>query len=70
MMKDMERNKKPKLKITPKKYVCETSVISVRMPKDMIKDLDKTAEITGRTRNEVMLMCMEYALKNLEITEE
>jgi predicted DNA-binding protein len=60
--------KKPKLKISPKKYIGETSVISMRLPKDMIKDLDNTAEVTGRTRNEIMLMCLEYALKNMEIT--
>ena len=50
-----------------KKYKGDTTVISVRMPKDMIADLDKVAESTGRTRNELMLMCMEFALNNLEI---
>lgn len=45
-------------------------MISVRMPKDMIADLDKVAESTGRTRNELMLMCLEYALKNMEVTFE
>lgn len=59
---------KPKLTISPKKYVGETSVISSRLPKDMIKDLDSVAEKTGRTRNEIMLMCLEYALTNMEIT--
>ena len=57
----------PKLIIPPKKYKGETTVISVRMPKDRIADLDKVAESTGRTRNELMLMCMEFALNNLEI---
>lgn len=61
-------SEKPKLKITPKKYTGETSVISMRLPKTMIKDLDNTAEMTGRTRNEIMLICIEYALKNMEIT--
>lgn len=59
---------KPKLKISQKKYTGETSVISMRLPKDMLKDLDNTAEMTGRTRNEIMLMCLEYALTNMEIT--
>ena len=40
----------------------------MRLPKDMLKDLDNTAEMTGRTRNEIMLMCLEYALTNMEIT--
>ena len=57
----------PKRIIPQKKYKSETTVISVRMPKDMIADLDKVAESTGRTRNELMLMCMEFALNNLEI---
>ncbi len=57
----------PKLIIPPKKYKGETTVVSVRMPKNMIADLDKVAKITGRTRNEIMLMCLEYALKNLEV---
>lgn len=62
------KSEKPKLKISPKKYTGETSVISMRLPKTMIKDLDNTAEMTGRTRNEILLICVEYALKNMEIT--
>ena len=60
----------PKLIIPPKKYKGETTVISVRMPKDMIADLDKVADVTGRTRNELMLMCMEFALNNIEMSQE
>ena len=66
----MTEHEKPKLKITPKTYTGETSVISARLPKDMIADLDNTARLTGRTRNEIMLMCLEYALKNMEVTFE
>ena len=66
----MSEQEKPKLKITPKKYTAETTVISARLPKDMIADLDKVAKMTGRTRNEIMLMCLEYALKNMEVTFE
>ena len=53
----------PKLAITPKKYTGETSVISMRIPKDIVKDLDAMAECTGRTRNELMSLCLEFALK-------
>ncbi len=66
----MDENKKPKLKISQKKYIGETSVISARLPKDMIKDMDKVAAMTGRTRNEIMTICLEYALKNMEVTFE
>ncbi len=66
----MPEKEKPKLKITPKAYTGETAVISARLPKVMIADLDKVANVTGRTRNEIMLMCLEYALKNMEVTFE
>lgn len=60
---------KPKLQITPKRYSGESTVISMRMPKDMVLELDKIAEATGRTRNEIMMLCLEYAIDNMEITE-
>jgi len=66
----MSEQEKPKLIITPKAYTGDTSVISARLPKDMIADLDKAAKMTGRTRNEIMQMCLEYALKNMEVTFE
>lgn len=47
----------------------KTSVVSARLPDDMIKDLDEVAKRTGRTRNELMQMCIDFALKNLEISE-
>ena len=58
---------KPKLQIAPKKYSGESSVISMRLPKDMLRDIDAVAEETGRTRNEIMLLSMEFALDNMEI---
>ena len=63
----MDESNPPKLIIPPKPYTAETTVISARLPKDMIADLDKVAKMTGRTRNEIMLMCLEFALKNLEV---
>lgn len=62
----MEKEK-PKLQITSKKYTGESSVISLRLPKDMLKDIDEIAKITGRTRNEILTMSLEYAMKNMEI---
>ena len=66
----MEEQYKPKLKISQKKYTGETSVISARLPKEMINDIDKVAVTTGRTRNEIMTICLEYALKNMEIISD
>lgn len=60
---------KPKLQISPKKYIGESTVVSVRMPKDMVADLDRIAEITGRTRNEIMTLCLEFAITHMEVTE-
>ena len=46
---------KPKLQIIPKRYKEETTVISMRAPKDMVADLDKIAEQTGRSRTDFLL---------------
>ncbi len=55
-----------KLIIQPHKYSGETSVVSVRLPKDMLADIDSVAEKTGRTRSEIIVLSMEYALENIE----
>lgn len=59
----------PKFQITPKKYTGETSVVSMRLPKDMLRDIDAIAAKLGRTRNEFMSMCLEFAMDHLEIEE-
>ena len=55
----------PELLLSKKKYVGESTVISTRMPKDMLKDIDALAKETGRTRNEVVQICLEFALKHI-----
>ena len=59
----------PVLRITPKKYSGETTIVSMRMAKDMLKDLDQIADASGRTRNEILNLCLEFALHLMEITE-
>ena len=56
-----------KLVISSKKYTGETSVVSARLPIDLIKKLDEICEITGRTKNEVIQMCLEFSVENIEI---
>lgn len=56
-----------KLVISAKKYVGETAVVSARLPNDLINRLDEICEATGRTRNEVIQMCLEFAIDNIEI---
>ena len=59
-----------KLVIPKKKYRGETAVVSARLPKMMIEDIDKEAERTGYNRNEIISICLEYALGNLQEGEE
>lgn len=54
--------------IRQKKYLGETAVISMRLPKDMLKDIDEAARISGRTRNEILSMGLEFALNHMTIT--
>ena len=59
-----------KLVIRPHKFGGETTVISLRLPKEMLSVIDQVATDTGRTRNEILVMSMEYALDNMEINEK
>ena len=59
----------PELKITPKKYVEESAVISARLPKDMLRELDDVALKTGRSRNEILTLSLEFALKHMNVEE-
>lgn len=54
--------------VNPKKSPYgKTTVVSTRLPDHLVRQLDKVAKATGRTRNELLVMCVEYALDNLEI---
>ncbi len=59
-----------KFVISPKRYKEESQVFSVRMPKDMLRDVDAVAQKTGRKRNEILLKCIEFTLTHLEIAEK
>ena len=59
-----------KLIIQPKKYREATAVVSARLPKDLIADLDSAASETGYNRNEIIALCLEYALENMEKGEK
>ena len=59
-----------KLVIPQKKYKGETSVVSARLPVEMIKTLDQIAENTGRNRNEIITLCLEFAVDNLTIDKD
>ena len=42
---------------------------SVRIRDETVKELDSIAEQTGRTRNELVNLFLEYSIKNCEIEE-
>lgn len=58
-----------KLIIKPHRYGGETAVISLRLPKEMLTVIDQVATDTGRTRNEILMLSMEFALENMEIND-
>ena len=48
----------------------KTSVVSTRLPDTVIEELDAIAQKTGRSRNELIQMCIDFALENLEISDD
>lgn len=61
---------RPILRIAPKKYSGETTIVSMRLAKELLKDIDGVAGATGRTRNEIMTMSLEFALAHMEVEEK
>lgn len=58
---------KPVLRITPKKYSGETTVVSMRMAKGLLKEIDRIADITGYSRNEILNTSLEFALNHMDV---
>ena len=56
-----------KLIISSRKFRGNSSVVSLRLPTELIQSLDEIAEKTGRTRNEIIQKYIEFSLENLEI---
>ena len=48
----------------------KTSVVSTRLPDTVIEELDAIAQKTGRSRNELIQMCIDFALENLKIMDD
>ena len=55
------------MKFVPKSG--EKEVISFRIPKDLLGNIDKIANDNSLSRNEFMVQCLEFALDNLEEDE-
>lgn len=58
------------LRVEPKKYTGESTVVSMRMPRDMVKEIDGIAAMTGYTRTELMMLCLEFSLQHMEIVQK
>ncbi len=56
-----------KLIIQPQRYSGDTTVISLRLPKKMLNEIDLVVEKTGKSRNEILQMFLEFSLENLQI---
>lgn len=56
-----------KLVIPTKKYRGDSTVVSVRLPNDLIARLDEIAVSTGRSRNELIQTCLEFSVENIVI---
>jgi hypothetical protein len=59
--------KEKALVIREKRYKGESIVVSLRMPKHLIDNIDKVAEKTGRSRNDIITKSIIFALDNMEI---
>ena len=64
-------NTDKKLIIRPRRAALgKTAVVSMRLSEDMIKRLDAITMETGHSRNELIQLCVEFGLDNLEIKND
>lgn len=63
--------KKEKLKISKKKLKGEDGykTFSIRIRNETVDEIDKISIETNRSRNELIGLFLDYAIKNCEITE-
>ena len=57
----------PVFRIPRRKYGGDTTVVSMRISRELLKDIDKVADLSSRNRNEILTMSLEFALKHTEI---
>lgn len=59
-----------KLVIQNKKSNAESTIISMRIQKNLLMEIDEVVAKTGNSRNEVLRMCLRFAMDNLQIQTE
>ena len=57
----------PVFRIPRKKYGGDTTVVSMRISRELLNDIDKVADLSGRNRNEILTMSLEFALDHMEV---
>ena len=57
----------PVFRIPKKKYGGDTTVVSMRISRELLSDIDQVATLSGRNRNEILTMSLEFALRHTEI---
>lgn len=58
------------LTIKERKYQGETEVISARLPSELVKQLSFIAKETGRSRNEIIELCLTFAIDRVKIKKD
>ena len=56
------------MKFVPRKG--DKEVISFRVPKDLLTEIDNIASNNSLSRNEFMVQCLEFAISNIETEDE
>ena len=59
-----------KLVIQNTKSNTEWTIISMRIQKDLLMEIDEVVSKTGNSRNEVLQMCLRFAMDNLQVQTE
>ncbi len=55
------------LRIQERKYQGDTEVVSARLPGELVKELNFIAKETGRSRNEIVELCLTFAVNRIKI---
>lgn len=59
-----------KFVVTPKKNQSDNyAVISLRLEKQLLEKYDEVSALSGRSRNDLLCMALQYALENLEFSK-
>lgn len=61
-----------KFQISPKPPKGEDGykTFSIRVKEETVSELERIADVTGRSRNEIIGLMLEYAIQNCEIMPE